>query len=64
MTFVAKYLHGSDVLIHVATSSLLSFHRDKICITVLVSLSRLYVPKIIELCRCIQLLKAKMKAGV
>ena len=56
MTSFAKVLHGSDVLIHVATSSLLRFHRDKICITVLVALSSLYVPKIIEFCSRIQLL--------
>ena len=54
-TYIAKYLHGSDVLIHVAPSSL-RFHRDKICITLLVALSGLHVPKLIEFCRHIQLL--------
>ena len=46
-TFFAKNLHGLDVLTHVAPFSLLRFHRDKICIALIVALSCLYryVPK-------------------
>ena len=53
-TLLAKYLHGSDVLIQMALSSI----RDTICIALLVVITSLYVQKIIEFCRRIQLLEA------
>ena len=51
---IAKYQQTSNVLIHVATSS----------IALLVTSYSLYVPKIVEFYRPIQLLQAKMKRGV
>jgi len=49
------------MLIYVAPSSVLSVYYDKICITPLIVVCSLHVPKIFEFYLCIQMLPAKCK---
>jgi len=60
ITSFCGYQPVSDVLIDVASSNVLRFHKDKIDI---VSLVALHLPKIMSFYRCVQLLQSKTEGG-